>query len=96
MNERDVEQYLVNRCRTRGWGCYKFTSPGRRSVPDRIVIVPPAGHPHTQVFFVELKAPGGVPTVSQRREHDRLRALGCEVFVLDAYEEVDKFLENVQ
>lgn len=96
LTERDIERYLVDQCRARGWGCYKFTSPGRRSVPDRIVIVPPAGRPVTQMFFIELKAPGRPPTASQCREHARLRALGCDVRVIDSFEEIDKFVENVR
>lgn len=46
---------------------YKFTSPGRRAVPDRICVVP--GH----CFFVECKATGKDLTESQTRERDRLR-----------------------
>ncbi|MDE9454224.1 VRR-NUC domain-containing protein, partial [Xenorhabdus bovienii] len=57
---------------------YKFVSPGRRSVPDRICILPGG-----RILFVECKAPGEKPRPDQLREHERLRALGCEVVVLD-------------
>lgn len=84
INERDVEAYFVAQCKARGWGCYKFTSPGRRNVPDRIVILPGGS-----VAFVELKAPGKKPTAGQAREHDRLRRLECVVFVADTFDAVD-------
>ncbi|BAE74433.1 hypothetical phage protein [Sodalis glossinidius str. 'morsitans'] len=47
-------------------------------VPDRLVVLPGG-----RVLFVECKAPGQKARPSQRREHDRLRALGGEVIVLD-------------
>lgn len=84
--ERDIEAYLVDKCKARGWGCYKFTSPQRRNVPDRIVI-----YPGGVIVFVELKAPGKKPTAGQLREHERLRALGCRVIVASSIETVDNF-----
>lgn len=95
IHERDIEAHLVDQCKARGWGCYKFTSPGRRNVPDRIVIVPPAGEPRAQLIFIELKAPGKKPTTGQLREHARLRALGCRVEVIDSIEGVDAFISGV-
>lgn len=89
--ERDIEAHLVEQCKARGWGCYKFTSPGRRNVPDRIVIVPGG-----VVVFVELKAPRAKPTVGQEREHARLRALGCRVLVIDSIEGVDRLTRGMQ
>lgn len=81
IHERDIEAHLVDQCKALGWGCYKFTSPGRRNVPDRIVIAPGGA-----VVFVELKAPGKRPTTGQAREHERLRALGCLVYVVDSFD----------
>lgn len=79
MLERDVEQHLVTRIKELGGVAYKFTSPARRSVPDRLVLLPDG-----KAIFVELKAPGKHPTELQKREHDRLRALGFRVLVLDS------------
>lgn len=78
MLERDVEKALVKRVKELGGMCEKFTSPGRRSVPDRIVSLPGG-----KVYFVELKAPGKKPTDSQYRDHDRRRALGMSVRVIN-------------
>ncbi|MCA8214513.1 hypothetical protein LGN20_11430 [Burkholderia cepacia] len=89
MLEKTVEAYLVDRVRAAGGDAYKFSSPARVSVPDRIVIFPPA-----RIYFVELKRPGGVVTKGQLREHERLRALGCDVRVIDSREAVDAFVRE--
>ncbi|WP_208455952.1 VRR-NUC domain-containing protein [Burkholderia vietnamiensis] len=89
MLEKAVETYLVDRVRAAGGDAYKFTSPQRRSVPDRIVVFPPA-----RIYFVELKRPGNKPTKPQLREHERLRALGCDVRVIDSREAVDTFVRE--
>ncbi len=87
MLERDVEAYLVKRVKELGGIAYKFTSPGRRSVPDRLVLWADG-----VAEFVECKAPGAKATPLQLREHDKLRALGFVVWVLDSKEEVDEFV----
>lgn len=81
MLERDIEKRLVNRIAALGGTCEKFTSPSRRSVPDRLVTLPGG-----RVEFVELKAPGKKPTPKQQLDHDRRRALGCVVRVIDSME----------
>ena len=86
MLERDIEKAFVNRVKTIGGTAKKFTSPGRRSVPDRIVTLP-----GNVVIFVELKAPGKKPTKLQLRDHQRRRALGCDVRVIDSLEQVRVF-----
>lgn len=78
MLEKDVEAALGDRAKALGGIAYKFTSPGRRSVPDRLVLLPGG-----VVRFVELKRPGEEPTPAQHREHRRLRALGFVVEVID-------------
>ncbi|EBD6078502.1 VRR-NUC domain-containing protein [Salmonella enterica] len=50
-----------------------------RHVPDRIVLLPGG-----RIVFVECKAPGKPPRADQLREHERLRALGFTVVVLDS------------
>ena len=86
MLERDIERALVNRVKSLDGLCDKFSSPGSRSVPDRIVTLP-----GNVVVFVELKAPGKRPTPLQLRDHQRRRALGCDVRVIDNLEQVRVF-----
>jgi Holliday junction resolvase len=86
MLERDVERALVQRVKVLGGTCEKFTSPTKRSVPDRIVTLPGG-----RIIFVEVKAPGKKPTELQHRDHERRRALGCDVRVIDSMEDARAF-----
>lgn len=85
MLEKVIEAYLVKRIKDKGGIAYKFTSPQRRSVPDRLVLMP-----GSKAVFVELKATGAKPTPLQLREHAFLRGLGFEVLVIDSKEEIDR------
>ena len=84
MLEKTIEKKLCQRIKAFGGECEKFTSPGRRSVPDRLVTLPGG-----IIVFVELKAPGKKPTDNQSRDHERRRALGCTVLVIDSLEGID-------
>lgn len=86
MLESVIERAFVARVKSLGGTAEKFTSPGRRSVPDRLVTLPGG-----VIIFVELKRQGGKPTVAQLRDHERRRALGCDVRVIDSMEAVDAF-----
>lgn len=86
MLEKEIEAMLVKRVKALGGLCEKFTSPGRRAVPDRIVTLPGG-----RIIFVELKRPGGKPTELQLRDHARRRTLGCDVRVIDSKEQIDAF-----
>ena len=86
MLERDVEKAFVKRVKALGGMAEKFTSPSRRSVPDRIVTMPEG-----QIIFVELKAPGKKPTEAQKRDHAKRRAMGCDVRVIDNKGDADAF-----
>ena len=91
MLEKTVEAYLVERVRALGGTAYKFTSPARASVPDRIVVLPPG-----RIFFIEVKRPGGKLTRGQERGHEHLRRLGADVRVLDSIGAINAFLNEVE
>lgn len=86
VSEKQIEQALVQRVKELGGTCEKFTSPGRRAVPDRIVTLPGG-----RIVFVECKAPGKKPTVMQQFDHERRRLLGCDVRVIDSLEAARAF-----
>jgi hypothetical protein len=86
MLEKDIERALIAKVKTLGGTAEKFVSPQKRSVPDRLVILPGG-----RIIFVELKAPGKHPTDNQSRDHERRRALGCDVRVIDNLEDVKEF-----
>ncbi|WP_059413407.1 VRR-NUC domain-containing protein [Cupriavidus basilensis] len=91
MLESKIETHLVKRVKELGGAAYKFTSPQRRAVPDRLVLLPGG-----RVMFVECKATGQKPTDAQVREHARLRALGFPVLVLDSIAGVEAFIGGIQ
>lgn len=79
MLEKHVESRVCNYAKEKyDFIAYKFTSPARRSVPDRLFCGPRGLH-----FFIEFKAPGKLPTPKQAREINRLIALGHLVYVID-------------
>lgn len=86
MLEKDIEAAFVKRIKELGGMAEKFTSPGRRSVPDRLVTLEGG-----DIFFVELKAPGKKPTDAQLRDHERRWRLGCDVYVIDNMEDARAF-----
>ena len=88
IDERDVERYLIKKCEKRGWLCWKFVSPGRRGVPDRIVIRPGA------VAFVEVKRKGGrVSPLQIRRIEELIRRL-IPARVVETKEEIDEMIKE--
>jgi hypothetical protein len=88
--ESMIEAHLVRRVHEAGGECLKFTSPGRRGVPDRLVLLPGG-----RAIFVEVKAPGRYPTPAQRRAHNALRYKGFRVLVVNSFEDVHWLLMEV-
>jgi hypothetical protein len=89
--EAKVEKYLVDRVELLGGMCPKFSDPGRRGAPDRLVCLP--GHP---TYFVELKRPKlGKLDAHQIRYHASLRAAGQRVWVIWSSEGVDDFFAEI-
>ena len=87
MREKEIELYLQERARQMGGRAYKFTSPGRTGMPDRMVVLP-----HARIGFLELKAPGERPRREQQLRLRELRDLGCMAAYADTREKVDEFL----
>jgi hypothetical protein len=88
--ESQIEARVVQYARARGLRADKFTSPNRRSVPDRIVLCPGG-----QLFFIEFKRPKrGKGTDAQAREHEDLRRLGFAVYIIDDVEEGKQLIDR--
>ena len=86
MLEREIEKKFVEHVKKLGGTAEKFTSPNRRSVPDRLVTLCTG-----RIIFVELKRPGAKPTEAQLRDHQRRREMGCDVRVISTMEEINAF-----
>ena len=85
--EKYIELSLVREVKAAGGICPKFVSPGTSGMPDRLVLLPGG-----VMVFVELKAPGQKPRPLQKRMHERLRALGFTVYVIDSVEQVKEII----
>jgi hypothetical protein len=110
MRESIIEAHLVRAVKAAGGTAYKFKSPGRVSVPDRLVLM--AGMEKARarfrlstveeiqellsyfIVFVELKATGETASEAQLREHARLREMGFKVNVIDSKQDVDTFIRE--
>ena len=78
MLEKQIEAKVCEYARSKGVLAYKFTSPARAAVPDRLLIAPDG-----RVWFCEFKRTGQKPTPAQDREHAKLRVQKVNVFVID-------------
>ena len=56
MLEKQIESAVCDYANSKGFLAYKFASPNRAAVPDRMMVLP-SGH----IFFVEFKAEGKKP-----------------------------------
>lgn len=79
--EKEIEEKVCAHAKHLGIMHYKFTSPARRSVPDRLFILPGGA-----TFFIEFKRCGEHPTASQRVEISKLQQQGATVYVIDTVE----------
>lgn len=79
--EKDIEAKVREYAIEKGCLVYKFTSPSRTAVPDRLFISP-SGF----VWFCEFKRKGMRPSPAQEREHIRLRNQHVLVYVIDNVE----------
>lgn len=82
MLEKQIEAKVCDYAKERGVLVYKFTSPNRMAVPDRLFI-----RPDGRMWFCEFKREGQKPTPAQEREHHRLRQYKVPVFVIDNVDE---------
>ena len=81
MLEKDIEKKIGDFAKKQGGLYYKFTSPARRAVPDRMIITPQG-----VIGFLEIKAKGKKPTPLQQLEIKRLQEQGCTADWCDSVE----------
>lgn len=82
MLEKQIEAKVCEYARSKNVLAYKFTSPSRAAVPDRIFI-----RPDGLVWFCEFKRTGQKATEAQKREHLRLQQHKVSVFVIDTVDD---------
>jgi hypothetical protein len=89
--ERNIEARGGRELVKRGYLVYKFTSPEKRGVPDRLVISPDG-----QVFFIEFKRPDGRLSPIQIVQIERIRRNNGVVHVISSHSEMDALLQELQ
>jgi len=82
MREKTVETALINAVKVAGGFTIKLLALHFAGIPDRLCLLPGG-----RAIFVEVKAPGKVPTPRQLWVHQRLKKLGFNVLVIDNTED---------
>jgi len=86
MRESEIERHFVWTVERMGGITYKFTSPGRKGVADRIACLPDGS-----TWFVELKTKGGRLSPLQKMFAADMAALNQKYACLWTKEQVDEF-----
>lgn len=89
-SEKVVERKLVELVKINGGMCIKLLCDQLIGLPDRMCLFP--GH---KIVFVELKTTGQKPKHIQMYMHNKLRALGFRVEVIDSVEGVINFVKDI-
>ena len=88
--ESKIEARLKREVESLGGLAFKFTSPGMVGVPDRLVLLPKG-----KIYFIELKASEKKLRPLQLKRKEQPESLGFKVYVIDSYEKIDLFLQEV-
>lgn len=89
-SEKVIERKLVEAVKANDGMCIKLLCDNLLGLPDRMCLFP--GH---KIVFVELKTTGRKPRRIQVFMHNKLRALGFRVEVVDSIEGVEQFINNI-
>jgi len=91
MKEKIVENHFVWAVERAGGKTYKFTSPGRKGVADRIACLPDGS-----TWFVELKTKGGRLSVLQKMFMSDMTLLNQKYACLWTTEQIDEWINEVR
>ena len=89
-SEKVIERKLVEAVKANGGMCIKLLCDQLTGLPDRMCLFP-----NHKIVFVELKTTGRKPKRIQLFIHDKLRALGFRVEVIDSVEGVEQFINII-
>jgi hypothetical protein len=90
MKEKIVENHFIWAVERIGGKTYKFTSPGRKGVADRIACLPDGS-----TWFVELKTKGGRLSVLQKMFMSDMTLLNQKYACLWTTEQIDEFIKTL-
>ena len=89
MKESEIENQVCKYASKAGWYVRKFSSPGHRGVPDRVLLSPTG-----LIIFIEFKAPSKKPSALQVDEIAQIRKRGGIVYIVDNVEEGKKIIDS--
>jgi len=87
--ESPLQAYLIKQARLHGGRGYKLATPGRRGMPDVLLIAGP-----TRFRLVECKSPSGHGRLDalQEREIERLYQVGVTADVCESKKHADEII----
>lgn len=91
MCEKSTEKRLVTEVERVGGWCLKLPAIHNAGLPDRLCLFPGG-----EVVFVELKAFGKKPRKIQTLMHQKLKAMGFRVEVIDTPEQIKKIIKEYE
>lgn len=89
-SEKAVERKLVELVKAKKGMCIKLLCDQLTGLPDRLCLFPGG-----VIIFVEVKTTGQKPRRIQTFIHNKLRALGFRVEVIDTIDAVTKLLDSI-
>ena len=89
-SEKVIERRLVELVKINNGMCIKLLCDQLTGLPDRMCLFP--GH---KIIFVELKTTGRKPRRIQIYIHNKLKALGFRVEVIDTIKGVEDFISSI-
>ena len=89
-SEKVIERKLVEAVKSKGGMCLKLLSDYITGLPDRLCLFP-----GQKAIFVETKTTGEKPRKIQVFIHNRLKALGFRVEIIDSLDKVNSFVNSI-
>ena len=89
-SEKVIERKLVEQVKAVGGLCIKLLTSQYIGLPDRLCLFP-----NSSLVFVELKSTGQKPRKIQLCVHNRLKALGFRVEVIDTIADIKKIIPKI-
>ena len=90
-NEKYLERKLVEAVKKKGGLCLKLLSDYITGLPDRLCLFP-----NKKLIFVELKSTGVKPRKIQVFIHNKIKALGFRVEVVDSIDAINSLITSIE
>lgn len=92
-SEAQIEAAVCKMAEGMGFLQYKFVSPGKRGVPDRLFATAKSYTPI--LFFIEFKRPGGVLSNHQIKVIKELKTKAVHTIIIDSEYFAEEFFGSI-